>query len=539
MSTLLQVAFQDHRHRIHIFSIVLLAAILSLYQLSSKSIWYDEALSMNFAQQDIHLLFESACLFRPLYFFILRLWTALLGYGEFSARLLSVLFSVGSIWPLYLIAKRITDRQTAVLVIFFYALSPYRVIISQQIRNYSLFVLLSLLSVYFFLHILKAPSKKALRLYLASTLLFLYTHPYALFLVLTQNIYYLWSNKNVPGKTGPWFRGQSILLISSLPLLAASQLDAVKSQFGSIPVFQQTLKPLLYTFEALSYGGPFIAQGGFSLTISSPLLEAERLLMILFFACAGLSLLKTKKQHVYQDNQMTFVLIWIFLPLLSVYFLSFAKPALYQTRYVLFSLPPFIIFYSAGLVRLSRPMVKSTVIALLSGGMVLFLQNYYHGDSAEQFYSWREAAGHVRKNIEEDDALLFVPSEQITPFWYYYKDDEKKPLQFIGSGRQGQTYSYNRQWRRIFSDKTNLVLTVPFHSVYYQTVPEWQRRCEDLLRRNMTEKQQRIWLILSAGWIGRQKAQVIIDVLQKEYLLTSRNTFDFDGIEVFFFQKRN
>ncbi len=492
---------------------------------------------MNFSQQDIHLLFESACLFRPLYFFTLKIWTTLLGYGEFSARLLSVLFSVASIWPLYLISKKVTTRQTSVLIILLFSLSPYRVIISQQIRNYSLFVLLSLLSVYFFLQIVTLSQKRPYLSYFASTLLFIYTHPYALFLILTQNIYFLWGHRNTLRKISLWLKGQCVLLISALPLLALYRMDSVKSQFGSIPVFQQTLKPLLHTFEAYSYGGPFIGQGGTSSIITAPLLTVERLMMSLFFICAGFSLLKVKKTQTSPDRELMFIIVWAFFPLLLVYSLSFAMPALYQTRYVLFSFPPFIILYCTGLARFSHTVVKRIVLFLLCVTMLLFLPGYFHGKTQDQFYSWREAAHHVKKNIEENDGLLFMPSEQMVPFWYYYKNDEKKPLQFIGSGRLGQAYFQNKQWQQVFSDKSHQILTIPFHTIYYQTEQEWQLMYQDFLTHHLSGKQEIIWLILSPGWIGWQKAQTLIDVLKKEYQLISHSTFDFDGIEVLSFKK--
>ncbi len=537
MSTNFKIFLDDYRHTTIIICVFLLALLLSFYQLSSKSIWYDEALSINFAQQRSHLLLESACLFRPLYFFILRIWTALLGYDEFSSRLLSALFSVVAIWPLYLIGKRITNKQTALLIIFFYAISPYRVIISQQVRNYSLFVLLALLSVYYFIQAVGPRKKKTYVFYYLCTLLFLYTHPYALFLILTQNIYYLWFHRSIPSKVDQWLKCQLLLFVGILPLFAMSQLSSVKSQFGSIPLVQQTIKPLFHTFEAFSYGGPFIGQGGSSYMIPSPLLDVERLLMILFFICAALAVRKMVYQHGSEDRSSVFVVFWAFLPLLLVFSLSFAKPALYQTRYVLISLPPFIILYCIGLTRFSHDAVRRIVIMILCGSMISFLSDYYYGKTPDKFQSWREAAQLIRENIEGGDGLLFFPSEQIAPFWYYYKNSEEKPLQFIGSGRLGQTYFQNDQWRQVFIDTTNLILTVSFHTIYYRTHLEWQRMCHDFLSRHLSKKQKKIWLILSRDWIGRQNAVILIDILKEEYQLISHHNFDFDGIEVLSFQR--
>ena len=539
MVTLLNSSVKYLRPNIAFVFAVLLASLLSLYELSSKSIWYDEACSISFAQQDLYLLLEHSYLFRPLYFIILKIWIFLWGHNEFSARLLSVLFSIFSIFPLYYMGKKLWGNKRADLIVLVYALSPYRVITSQQIQYYTLFILLGMMSMLFFMEIINESEKKPYGFYMLASLLFLYTHPFALFLVITQNVYIFWFCRNSIVDKYRWLKIQGVLIAGAIPMIIFSQLPAVKSQFGSIPISRQTLVPVLHTLEAFSYGGPFIAQGGNSFLISYQMLTAERIVMILIygFVIAGLIKINRRRKGTYRN--ISLIILWAALPLLMVFIVSIAKPALYQTRYIAFSLPAFSILFVLGVSQITRKIVRRFTMFLLCAGMLGFLYFYYHGESPQTFSSWREAAHFMRLHMKENDTIVLVPSEQITPFWYYFKADEKRPLRYIGNGRQGQTYYRDKQWHKSFHDNSHLILSFPFHKIYYQTDLQWKEMFKEFLEAHLLDSQSNIWIVLSPHWIGINKAREMTHLLGKNFEVVFDQFFDFDGIEVIYFRKEN
>ncbi|OQY14620.1 MAG: hypothetical protein B6I30_00135 [Desulfobacteraceae bacterium 4572_187] len=528
-------SFKYLRPNIAFVFVVSLAALLSLYQLSSKSIWYDEACSISFAHQDPHLLFEHSYLFRPLYFVMLKIWIFLWGHGEFSARLLSVFFSIFSIFPLYLIGNRLWDNKTSFFIVLLYALSPYRVMISQQIQYYSLFVLLGLMSMYWFIQIIYKSRNKPYGFYMLFSLLFLYTHPYALLLIITQNLYIFWYYRKSFSDKYEWLKTQSVLIVGSIPLMMFSQLDAVKSQFGSIPIFRQTLIPILHTLEAFSYGGPFIAQGGNSFMIEHPLLTSERIITILLFGFVISGLVKIRRKSLYKNTFL--IVLWAALPLLMVFLISIVRPALYQTRYIAFSLPAFCILFVLGISHISKRIVRCLIMFVFCTGMLGFLYFYYHGETPQTFSSWREAVHIMKLHMKDNDTIVLVPSEQITPFWYYFKFSDEYPLQYIGNGRQGKTYYRDNKWHESFRDKDHLILGLPFHKVYYQTDLQWKRMCENFLDANFLDSKNNIWVILSPHWMGVQKAQNLIHLFEDGFELVFDQFFDFDGFRVLYFRK--
>jgi uncharacterized membrane protein len=64
-----------------------LAFGLRVYRLDGPSLWYDEAFSIALARSGVWQPLEAH---PPLFYLILRLWMALAGSSEFSARFLSV-----------------------------------------------------------------------------------------------------------------------------------------------------------------------------------------------------------------------------------------------------------------------------------------------------------------------------------------------------------------------------------------------------------------------------------------------------------------
>lgn len=65
-----------------------LAFGLRVYRLGAASLWYDEAFSVDLAR---HQIWQPVDAHPPLFYLTLRLWMALAGPSEFTARFLSVM----------------------------------------------------------------------------------------------------------------------------------------------------------------------------------------------------------------------------------------------------------------------------------------------------------------------------------------------------------------------------------------------------------------------------------------------------------------
>ena len=138
-----------------LFIILLIGAFVRFYKLDFRSLWYDEAASLSFTEYSLGDIWTHRYMAKPIYFILLRAWVNLFGYSEFATRFLAAIFGVLSIFLIYKLAKALFNYRVGLFSALILALSCYHIYYSQQVRNYTLLVLLGLLSMLFFIRILK------------------------------------------------------------------------------------------------------------------------------------------------------------------------------------------------------------------------------------------------------------------------------------------------------------------------------------------------------------------------------------------------
>src|SRR5262245_15993436 len=140
----------------------------------------------------------------PLYYFVLKLWTALVGSSPFALRFLSVLFGAVTVWAMYCFAsvalgasdseRHATNSDAggiALLVALLVGLSVFQIRWAWEVRMYTLGTALMALSSWLLFRALKSEQHliRDWLLYGFTTLLFAYTHYYALFSIAAQALF--------------------------------------------------------------------------------------------------------------------------------------------------------------------------------------------------------------------------------------------------------------------------------------------------------------------------------------------------------------
>lgn len=116
------------------------------------NIWADEASTLYTTQNGFFNAFQNALTDEkqaPLYFWILSLWRELSG-SIFFARFFSILCSLLAIKFFFDLARRLFARNAAFFITAVFALHPFLVWASLEIRLYSMVILLSVLLLKFF-----------------------------------------------------------------------------------------------------------------------------------------------------------------------------------------------------------------------------------------------------------------------------------------------------------------------------------------------------------------------------------------------------
>lgn len=256
-----------------LISLSLLLAIafaLRVYRLDEQSIWLDERDIIGFIQAPsvaAYLTFIRSLgpEIMPIYFSTLYAWAHTVGTNIETLRLLSILFSLGSVAMVYVIAADIYSRKAATIAALLAAISPFHIDIAQAPRPNALIELLALISLFTLLRALRHNAKYWWGANLLVNALLVWVHAFSAFLLLAEGIFILvWdlSQRRIQ-RVLPWGVVAVCTVLSPYLWLhpVVSYMPESSDDFiMSIP----PLKPLLADWiadDAVMLSDPFAFQG--------------------------------------------------------------------------------------------------------------------------------------------------------------------------------------------------------------------------------------------------------------------------------------
>lgn len=124
-----------------IILITLLGLGLRIWNLTSISLWHDEAFSALLIRYSWGEMMYRIGLdvHPPMYYIFLRFWSEIFGHSLFALRGMSVLFGVGTIIITYFFVNYIfNNKQVAVLAAFLVAVNPFQVQYVTEARMYTM-----------------------------------------------------------------------------------------------------------------------------------------------------------------------------------------------------------------------------------------------------------------------------------------------------------------------------------------------------------------------------------------------------------------
>lgn len=199
--------------------IIILAAIIRLVALFSFGTYtFDDLFSVHFAGMDLKAMFSFLKneVHPPIFYLLLHFWLKIFGSNEITARLLSLIFSLGIIPLLFYLTKKITNKFTAYLTIIIFALSYFQIFAAIQVRMYSLLTFLGLTSLVLFWLIFVENKKNLGFLYILTNILMMFTHLGGIFGLITQWLWFLilvWKKQIDKVKIKKFILSQIIILV--------------------------------------------------------------------------------------------------------------------------------------------------------------------------------------------------------------------------------------------------------------------------------------------------------------------------------------
>ena len=163
--------------------------------IGNNSVAADEPFSIWVAQMDVPsiITYLSSGNNPPLFEIILHYWLKVFGLSAEAARAPSLIFSCVTVLTLYQLSIKHLNRRIGITASLVFIFSNYHVFFAHEARSYSLLAMLSLLSVYFFLNLIKKDNhvfkKPNLVAFTALNTLIIYCHYFGWFILLSEVLF--------------------------------------------------------------------------------------------------------------------------------------------------------------------------------------------------------------------------------------------------------------------------------------------------------------------------------------------------------------
>ena len=404
-----------------LLAIIILGAILRIYDLGAESLWYDEASSVHGSSQGLATVIEGSGERHntpPLYFTLLHFWILLFGTGEAAIRSLSAIFGIVSIFLMYKVGSELFSQKAGLISSFILSISYFHIFYSQETRGYSLLLMLTLLSFYLFNKVLKSDNQgKYFALLLLANISLAYTHVYGLLVIASQIFFFLLSWSKYRQQRARFLTVQ-IATAAIFSLWIPTLLERTSGLLGGFEIPTTSLDTFVNTIKR--YSG---YQWG----------EQYLFLVFLLLCFIGLlAIIKRKKKWTWRKpfqrislspepgRAVLLLLIWFAFSIIipSIFAQFFITK--YYPRYTIAALPAFYLLAARGISGFDRKWLIYPVLLVITALSLPGLNYYYTQNVKEE---WQEAVVFIESNSQANDVIIISSEHTRKPFDYYYDGD--------------------------------------------------------------------------------------------------------------------
>lgn len=419
-------------NHLYFYSFLFIYAIILLFLCKELNIWEDEAYSLQTSSNSLPEVLKLSYNFEgqpPAYFILLTIWRNI-SHSILFARLFSIVCIGTAAYYIHKIDIAGTSEGNRRWTVIIFLLNPFTVWAALEIRTYALLILLSTMSIYYFLNYYGSNGKKHLYIFLITCLIGLYTQYFYAFLIISFASSIL------------IFKGWRSFLKFCLYLIIVCLLFLPNVFF----IFDQVS---LYSSNRIEYSS--LKQ--FIKVLSSP----QNLILALDIApfewivrwiikIAAIAFVIFSYALLYKRNQsvkqplfnsinviaaITFILIFLFC------FAIVSFRTMYQYKYMAIAFPLLILMLNIFRVySLSTRII--TLIGISTYYLLLLSFNYYSLVKKQDYIT---AANYVKSIEHSNEPILFYPKSLLLPFSHYY--DGKNVLVSIVPINYNQDYYEN------------------------------------------------------------------------------------------------
>jgi uncharacterized membrane protein len=362
---------------------------------SERTYWDDELFSILTSKSwtgmiNIFNKYENNMTF---YYVILYLWMNVFGEGEFATRMLSLLFSVLTIFSFFALARIFFNKTTSFFASLLLVSHPIFLLYAVETRSYSLLLLIATLATFVFIKLLSKPEPWLSALYGILIATSVYTHYFGLLLIPIHAVALLYcalTRKHII----TFFFSIIGALILMAPLILFPPQSTAQINWMHSPSIKYFLTTVMFFF-----GGKYIFLG---------------LVICMFFIFRYWNFKNVNRI----DNLFLPVLSvsWVAIPFSLIFLVSvFIKPV-FLDRYFIWCLPASVFIVCMIICNLA---VSRTAMVLIFTLPVFILLVQSYQKLLPKGSGYKEAALFLSKEVNNGDAVISYPFFRAAHFSFY------------------------------------------------------------------------------------------------------------------------
>jgi len=355
----------------------------------SDSLWGDEAFSAILSQKPLGEMIKIVAhdTSPPLYYLIEHYWFKLVGNSEVAIRSLSFLFHLGTVMAVFLLAKFLWDKRTALWAAILGFLNPFLFTYAFEGRMYTLLAFTTTLSFYGYFRAFYGSTTKNIKwklFYALAVAMALYSHHFALFAILVQGVWLL-----------------PLLIREVLKPRSLKKIFSLTWPFLLITGLYLPWLPALYYQTMLVKGGFWLAKpiminlleliGKFLIGSQAyPLRTLTLTIVVMLFLW---------RRWQIKDKVDGILVSWFLLPLVFTWLISQITQSIFFDRYLLFTIPALALLLASQ----RRTLVSSFILVLLIIIFTALNWNYFTHPHKRPF---KAMASYLNQEVKPTDALM-------------------------------------------------------------------------------------------------------------------------------------
>ncbi|HRV93267.1 MAG TPA: glycosyltransferase family 39 protein [Anaerolineae bacterium] len=394
----------NYKQRWLLVGLAALAYLLRLHRLNVESFWFDEALTALFALQPLPVAIQSMLQeglhHTPLFYILLRPFVSD-AFSEFSIRFLPAVLGVLAVPLIAQLGRSLVNVRVGLLTALLLVINPFHLWYSRETRAYTFLMLIALGSMFFFSQNLKASRFRNWAAMAVFTAMGINGHHFAFFIPLIQFVFIIVTFKRNYVLLRPWVVAQLFVALSFIPWTLIV-LNWGKFYLSSAAVDRPVLYDLFQTFWNFSVG----------YTVDLTLVTILSLAFFLLLLGLGIN-------HTYRTDKGVFLILWLVIPPVVTFLVSFRLPT-YMDRYLIQSLPPFLLLTAIGITTIRWQALSLAVAALAVTLMLGGVYRVYYDTQIYDRADWRSLATYLEAHATADDVIAPWYYQALVSLYFYY-----------------------------------------------------------------------------------------------------------------------